>query len=482
MSIPEFILRTLFVENSLCNKDGEFQFQLCNKFLQIQILTIAIRLDDQIVQEDSVSVCIENIEQISASRISEEEPFLFPVGAVATIRVRSEKADFRKITIATKTREVGMLEFSVRLHPNTFLEKVRSFLIGKRRSKGDKVESRSMQSIDWERLENDALKWFNNELERPLLHVQTWGQQINEIISINAHRKDLNEILDRQDEQLRNMRYHLDAYPKFWPNFGPGVVASFLGSHQITAEDTAWFMPIDAPFALDSNRVLNKSWEHVKMTTRLAIVKWGDAVSTGYTDLGGNLDILASLWGTENLLFRLSDSPETIDKDAQRISEIWSSCFKQLTNEIKRLSNHTCCWGALLFPGSGYYLQSDFAYMISPKMFERFVLPDLETCCREMEYPFYHMDGTGQLKHLDILLAIKDLKGIQWVPGEGQPPPEEWLQVLGKIRKADKLVQVGTSVQGARKIVAALGSHGFCFEILQNCSEAESKDIAKIVS
>ena len=110
-------------------------------------------------------------------------------------------------------------------------------------------------------------------------------------------------------------------------------------------------------------------------------------------------------------------------------------------------------------------LQSDFSYVISPKMFERFVLPDLETCCEALDYAFYHMDGKGQLVHVDALLSIPRLRGIQWVPGYGKPPCEEWLPLLKKIRAAGKLCQVTVSPEGALTIMRELGGKGFVFVI-----------------
>ena len=111
-------------------------------------------------------------------------------------------------------------------------------------------------------------------------------------------------------------------------------------------------------------------------------------------------------------------------------------------------------------------LQSDFSYMISPKMFERFVMPDLITCCEALDYPFYHMDGKGQLVHLDLLLSIDKLRGIQWQPGDGQPLADEWLDVLRRIRDSGKLCQVYVTLEGALKIVRELGGKGFLFDIL----------------
>ena len=37
----------------------------------------------------------------------------------------------------------------------------------------------------------------------------------------------------------------------------------------------------------------------------------------------------------------------------------------------------TDTWAPIWAPDRTYMLQSDFAYMISPSMFERFVVPDL---------------------------------------------------------------------------------------------------------
>ena len=58
--------------------------------------------------------------------------------------------------------------------------------------------------------------------------------------------------------------------------------------------------------------------------------------------------------------------------------------------------------------------------------------------------------GPGELPHLDALLSIPELKGIQWIPGAGQPDYTQWPEVYRKIRAAGKLIQiyVGESPQG----------------------------------
>ena len=76
--------------------------------------------------------------------------------------------------------------------------------------------------------------------------------------------------------------------------------------------------------------------------------------------------------------------------------------------------------------------------MIGPRMFDEFARPELEASCKKLDHAFYHLDGVGQLAHLDSLLTIKELKGVQWVPGEGKPQGEAWPDVYRKIIGAGK--------------------------------------------
>jgi len=57
----------------------------------------------------------------------------------------------------------------------------------------------------------------------------------------------------------------------------------------------------------------NPWWQRVQAVTQAAVQRWGRQMSVGFTDLGGNLDILASLRGTELLLLDLHDAPSEVN-------------------------------------------------------------------------------------------------------------------------------------------------------------------------
>ncbi len=339
---------------------------------------------------------------------------------------------------------------------------------------------------DWARIERNWTAWWAGELNRPLVMVEHLDPPADpgrpyptSFIPYYGLHRSADALLDLYETKLAAMHWFGDAFPKWWPNYGPGIVAGFLGARVSATWDTVWFdMPEPIPIeALALNYAADDPWwAQVREVTRQAVARWGDQATIAYTDLGGNLDILASLRTTQNLLTDLYDAAEAVQAAVQKITALWLRYFAELEAIIAASPRGRASWAALWAPGTCYMLQSDFAYMISPRMFERLVLPDLTACCDAIEYPFYHLDGKGQIVHLDMLLALPRLRGIQWIPGDGAPPPEAWLPLLRRIREAGKLCQLYVSAKGALEIVRALGGKGFALFITDDMAEAEAHD------
>jgi hypothetical protein len=337
-----------------------------------------------------------------------------------------------------------------------------------------KLELRFSDS-DWERISQDWQAWWQGELNRPLVVLECietldgYDPHCSSVFLGNyPSDTSIESILNDFTPRLANTHYLGDSFPRFWPNFGPGIVAAFSGAKVHPAWDTTWFTPGKSG-SINELRITidweNPWWKRVYNLTQVAVDQWGSDLAVGITDLGGNLDILASLRDTRQLLQDLVKQPEEVDRLVGEAHSIWMACFDRLTECISSTGKGITCWGPCWANGRGYMLQSDFSYMISPRMFERFVLPDLESCCEAMDYAFYHLDGKGQLAHIDTLLSIQKLRGVQWVPGYGKPACENWLPLLKKIRDGGKLCQVTVQPQGAMTIMRELGGKGFLFVI-----------------
>lgn len=339
---------------------------------------------------------------------------------------------------------------------------------------------------DWTKLENNWRMWWKEELDRPLVVIEINDltfehSDFDDFVTQFALDNSVEEILDYLTPYLNSRLYFGDAFPKYWLNFGAGVMAAFMGSPVDHSTGTTWFHPLPDLENLEKLEIEyqpdNSWWRRVLDVGRGAANRWGEKVVIGTTDLGGNLDILASLRGTEQLLIDLIERPLEVDRLVKQISQVWLWYYEKLYAITQPLGFGNACWAPLWFPTCGYMLQSDFSYMISPQMFERFVMPDLEFLTEKLDYPFYHMDGKGQIPHLDMLLSLPKLRGIQWQPGDGAPFADQWLPLLKRIRNAGKLVQVYVSGEGALRIQRELGGKGFVFQIIDDLTFDEAENL-----
>ncbi len=340
---------------------------------------------------------------------------------------------------------------------------------------------------DWQRITRDWQAWWAGELPRALVSIEIVDPvQDVERSQLTRWGLDLpvDELLDSWQCVLEATHWLGDAFPKWWPNFGPGTMAAFLGSRVSWSPNTTWFWPLEGVSSLSEIQPRydphNPWWLRVQAVTRRAVERWGNQVLVGIADIGGNLDVVAGLRSSERLLLDVTDDPENVDRVVREITALWLRYYAELEAITRTVGRGNACWGPVWSPGPGYMLQCDFSYMISPRMFKRFVAPDLTTCCAKLDYAFFHMDGKGELAHLDHLLAISRLRGIQWQPGDGQPKADGWLDILRRIRAGGKLCQVYVTRQGARVIRRELGGQGFLMQIADDpMTVAEAEDFVE---
>jgi hypothetical protein len=344
---------------------------------------------------------------------------------------------------------------------------------------------------DWQRLERDWLAWWEGELDRPMVMMETMNPLYSGGRKILTREwmleKPVDEVLDFFQALLEGGDYFGDAWPKFFYTHGPGIAAGFLGADVQSMPDqrTIWFEAKDQVTVTDLHLEYdpaNEWWQRVKSLTSGAVERWGDQVAVAHTDIGGNLDILASFVTTNQLLLELYDSPDDVMRLSREITDAWIRYYNDLYEIIQKAGRGTCNWAAVWSPARTCMHQSDFCYMISPKMFERFILPDLHSCFEIMDHACYHLDGKGQIPHLDMLLSMENLACIQWIPGAGQPEAEQWPELLKRIIDGGKRCQVYVSAEGARKIVREIGGKGFALYVIGPGTRQEAEDFLKVLT
>jgi 5-methyltetrahydrofolate--homocysteine methyltransferase len=253
-------------------------------------------------------------------------------------------------------------------------------------------------------------------------------------------------LIDRIDYELSCRVFLGDAFPFFNMDcFGPGVAAAFLGARLDNSSGRVWFYPPEnrsikeLHFEFDPENIW---FQRIKAIYKAAMERWQGSVLMGMTDLGGSMDILSTFRPSEQLLLDLYDEPDEVERLLWECHEIWHRYYAELNAVLQPVNPGHSDWGAIYSETPTYMLQCDFSYMISPKMFRNLIIPELEASSKRLPHSFYHLDGIGQIPHLNALLHIEELDGVQWVHGAGKPDSGNWPEVFQTIHQGKKLIQV----------------------------------------
>ena len=357
--------------------------------------------------------------------------------------------------------------------------------------------------------------WWEGELRRPLIQIwvpkkgfeHVWGRLYYEWLwGFPRNTSDLEKPVKKFIEWCGKTLFLIDAYPNLWINFGPGSVAAYLGAKPFFKEyddgsGTVWFGAsadlseakdwdsIEAMLRFDEN---NFWWRATINATRIALEYSKNRYIVGFADLGGVHDVLVSLRGVQNLVRDMYFNSRRVEEVSWRLLDLWHVYYDKLYDVIKEYQHGTSAWMGLWSPLRWYPIQCDFSAMLSPKLFQKFVLPILEEHCNRLDHTIYHLDGPGELPHIDYILKIEKLNGIQWVPGakmeiEGKDcSSEQWIPLYKKVLEHEKNLVIAVPCSKVLEAIDKIKSAGSIkrVAIQTNCSSEEQarKIVKKSVS
>lgn len=289
-----------------------------------------------------------------------------------------------------------------------------------------------------------------------------------------------------------NTEFIAEGIPCHFANFGPGMLSACIGGDFKLNPRTVW---------LDSKQVI-EDWDNPptlafdeqstlwqSLVREQAIFARDPESAFSMTDIGGIMDVVASLRGTQDLLYDLYDYPEQLKEFTAQIKEVWKCVFDRQVETLRAVGLPYNSWMNIPSAKPWYPIQCDFCYMISPAQFAEFVLPDIVDQVNYMDRSIYHLDGVGELPHLDMLLDIPGLTGIQWTPGANCEPlwDEKWFDIYRKIQdKKKNLVLLGGIAEGdmagAERLIKSLDPTGLyikCWSSTREKGEEMVETIAR---
>ena len=296
---------------------------------------------------------------------------------------------------------------------------------------------------------------------------------------------DIDYVLDAAEDRLRRTYFGGEAIPRYYCNLGPDIFAGYLGCDIQFGEATSWSVPLIEDWAqLDEVRFdrANKWWQLTQRMTELGGQRFGVEALLGYTDIHGGGDAVAALRDPQTLAFDLIDHPAEVKRATKLVERVWFEVFEGQMELIRKYQEGATTWMGFWHPGAWFPVSCDFICMISPAMFDEFILPELLAEINYLDRSCFHLDGPDALKHLDALLAIEKLDAIQWVPGANSGPIAQWFPILKKIQAAGKGLQISIRPSELDEVMAELSPEGLCLVTGAASPEEADAIIAKAAS
>lgn len=328
---------------------------------------------------------------------------------------------------------------------------------------------------DYEKTKQRIAAFWEKELaDRPLVSVlapKTPGKNTSPFKNdrsdytaeqLRRYWEDPETVLARNVGLLDNTYLGGDALPVIFLNFGPSGHAAYFGSKPLYQPDTVWYQPVMEE--ADANRLV---YDEAELNRQLEIVRYmGERLGGRYfvsmPDNTGATDVLAALMGAENLLMAFLEDPDGVKQAIRAVNEGHRRSTLRYFETLRALADEGSMhgWMHLYAPGVLQHMQCDISVMLSPTIYEEFVIPELVEQMQWIEYSVYHFDGIEQTKHLDLLLSLKDLRAIQWTHVAGQAGPAHHMDTLKRIQAAGKGLVVMTPKEDVRILAETLDPRG----------------------
>lgn len=270
--------------------------------------------------------------------------------------------------------------------------------------------------------------------------------------------------LDQHLAWLESTWYGGEAFPVLMPNLGPDVFASWLGAELRFMPETSWVEPIvdDWADSLDDLRLDESSWSWQWMleATRTACASGEGRFMVGLTDLHPGMDLLAALRHPDRLCLDLMLCPDLVEAAMQRVMPLYYQAYQTFHELIQRTHTGSTTWLTAYSSGKYYPTSCDFAALIGPAHFDRFVRPDIEAQCAWLDHALFHLDGPQCLQHVPSLCSIPGLRAIQWVHGAGHAPMTRWIDLLGELQQRGMGLHLSVLAEEVEPLLEALDPRG----------------------
>jgi len=280
---------------------------------------------------------------------------------------------------------------------------------------------------DYDQCVERVQAWFDAEIiDRAPIRFHRHNSEYENSIGSSVHVSLRERWMDAEFQALNYLNsvkgktFLGETFPVYMPNLGPNFYAAVHGAELEFGETTSWCEPFVKNWS-DIEKISfskdNPYYKSMHELTRAALEVCKGQFLVGYTDIHHGMDCAAAWRGTENLCMDMLVDEQMVTRLMQLASEHFIEVYDEFDTLLKAHGQPSVTWINLPVPNGRMHIPSnDFAFMISPEMFNKYALQTLKDEMKTMTHNVFHVDGRGVANHTDAILCA-GIKAIQWVQG-----------------------------------------------------------------
>jgi 5-methyltetrahydrofolate--homocysteine methyltransferase len=190
--------------------------------------------------------------------------------------------------------------------------------------------------------------------------------------------------------------------------------------------------PAEIPIFLESDPWVRKADDFLEMLVQLEI-------PLGTTLMRGLGDLLSALYGTPEFVYRLVDGGSQIREVIERLADLWIAFARFQLERIPLIHGGSgSFFYSMWLPGRGVWLQDDASALLSPGLFEEYIVPSIARIADAFDTVMMHLHPAGYIP-VDALIRT-NLAAIELHIDKGGPSARELLPWYRTIQAEKPLV------------------------------------------
>lgn len=341
---------------------------------------------------------------------------------------------------------------------------------------------------DWDRRRQRYEEYWTRRNSTPILYLTSPSDKII--------TRDIGKTTDRWNDcahhcresrlHFENTYYAADSYPYVLPDLGYDPATAMLGLETQITETSSWAVHQDkdlseyTDFSFDENNAL---YRHMLEAIGYFV---NDAKNLDYIvgmiPFNTLFDGVSSLIGPDRLCIEMIDNPDEVHRVSRAYFELFKTVYTVFENLTRTYQKGNTNWLGVYSDVPWYYISNDFIVMLSEEFFDEFIMETLLETVKFHPRTLFHLDGENAVRHLDALLKIDGLTGVQVQATPAKHCAEFWVPHLQKIQAAGKTAWIeARKKEDLKGLVKNLEPEGLFIKAWAD-TKAEALEMEKFVN